>query len=153
VEKLVSSVARATAEQAAGAAQITTAAANLRMQADQTAKATAEQTKAVADMNTAANNVAKQIKLITRANREHSGGAEAFLNSLATIRGITERNANGAKEALNRTSGLLLTARRLAELAQTPNVRRSGKSGKSGRSAVTNGGWKNRKVRPKTRRR
>ena len=57
--------------------------------------------------------------MIARANREHSTAAAGFLASLRDIRGITERNANGAKETLNRTSGLLLNARRLTEMAET----------------------------------
>jgi len=106
-------------EQAAGAAQITSAAESMRVQAEQAAKATAEHSKAIADINTASNNVAKQIKVITRANREQAATAGEFLNRLGDIRGITERNATGAKETLHRTSGLLQNARRLTEMAET----------------------------------
>ena len=69
--------------------------------------------------------------LITRANREHSTAAAGFLASLGDIRGITERNANGAKETLNRTSGLLLNARRLTEMAETFATARSAAKAKT----------------------
>src|SRR4030095_1410910 len=136
-EKLVTSVARATAEQATAAEQITSAAENLRMQSEQTAKGTTEQAKAIADISAASNNVAKQIKLITRANREHSVAAEGFVTSLGDIRGITERNAIGAKETLNRTSGLLLNARRLTEMAET--LAATGSTSKAARGQIPNG--------------
>ena len=112
-ERLVANVARAMSEQATGATQITTAAESMRVQAEQAAKATAEQAQAITDLNGASNNIAKQIKLISRANREHSVVAAGFLTSLGEIKGITERNASGAKETVNRTNGLLNNARRL----------------------------------------
>ena len=106
----------------------------MRIQTEQAAKATAEQARAITDLSDASNNIAKQIKLISRANREHSVAAGGFLASLGEIKGITERNASGAKETVNRTNGLLNNARRLTEMAEMLSVAGKSKGG-NGRRA------------------
>jgi len=121
-------------EQATGTTQITAAAESMRIQTEQAAKATAEQARAITDLSDVSNNIAKQIKLISRANREHSVAAGGFLTSLGEIKGITERNASGAKETVNRTNGLLSNARRLTEMAEMLSVAGKSKSG-NGRRA------------------
>ena len=110
---MIISVSRAMQEQSVSVTQITSAADSMRQQTDQTAKAMAEQSRAVRDVAEAARSISKQIGLITRANREHSAAAVGLLNGLTEVRQVTERNAQGVKETLRSTGGLLERAESL----------------------------------------
>ncbi len=111
--KVIENVVRAMAEQGVAAGQITTAAESLRIQTEQAATATAEQAKAIKDVSTASENIVKQIKLISRANREHSSVSAAFLTSLKEIQHITGRNSVNAKDTLSRSENLRANSKTL----------------------------------------
>jgi methyl-accepting chemotaxis protein len=75
------------AEQAGAAAQITTAAASMRQQTEETAGALKEQARTMRAMLGAAQNASAQVGQITRATREHAAGSESVLRSLQEVRG------------------------------------------------------------------
>ena len=59
---------------------------SMRRETEQASRALAEQARGLKDMVTATQNTAKQMKLITHANREHSGVAGRLLDQLRDIR-------------------------------------------------------------------
>ena len=58
------------------------------------------------------------MKLITHANREHSGVAGRLLDQLRDIRQITERNAREVKETKGGATDLLRHAEELAGIVE-----------------------------------
>ncbi len=64
--------------------------------------------------------MSRQIKQITRANREHSGVAEAMLGQIGDIRRIADRNAAGVKETRGTTSRLRDQAQALTDDRRGP---------------------------------
>jgi methyl-accepting chemotaxis protein len=104
---MIASVSKAMNEQAAASEQGASAVNDMRRQAEQVARAMNEQGRAAKDINTATQNTSKQIAVVVRANREHSAAAGTILNSLADIRKITERNAQGVKETHRSSADLL----------------------------------------------
>ena len=127
--RMIAGVSRAMGEQATAATQITTAANSMRQQGDQLAKAIGEQARAARDMTAATTNISKEIGLITRANRQHLISAEQVLGTLADIRHITERNAQGVKATLSGTTNLIERARQLAEIVNGSKTERAGENG------------------------
>ena len=129
----------------------------MRQQSEQLTKALNEQTRAMREMTGASSDIAKQIKLITRANLEHSTGADSVLQMLSDVRKITERNAQGVQATLNETSGLIEQAQELSTImngfdslesdaapVDTPqNGEKSRGRGKKETAAADNGGGGN----------
>jgi methyl-accepting chemotaxis protein len=129
---MIAGISKAMREQAESAGQVAAAADSMRTQTEQLAKAMGEQTRAIKDMSDAARNIAKQVSLITRANREHSTVSAAVLNEITEIRGITERNAQGAKDTLRRASSLIDRAQSLNSVIE--GLGDDGRAGKKNKS-------------------
>jgi methyl-accepting chemotaxis protein len=132
--RMIANVTRAMLEQAAATQQITTAAASMRQQCEQTARATEEQSRAMRDMTTAAQNTARQIARITQANREHSVASGTFLGSLREIRDVTEQNARAGRDTKAGTDDLQRHAHDLTGLLAP-----AGLAGANGRAKRANG--------------
>jgi methyl-accepting chemotaxis protein len=90
----------------------------MRRQSDQTAKAMNEQTRAIKEMTTGTQNISKQIGLITRANREHSNVSTSILNSLTSIRQVTQRNVQDVKDTQRATTELLERSQNLKDVIE-----------------------------------
>jgi methyl-accepting chemotaxis protein len=88
----------------------------MRLQSEEVSKAMDEQARAMRDMTTASSDVAKQIAMVTKANLEHSSGAENILRMLSDIRQITDRNARGVGLTLTETDALLEQANQINSL-------------------------------------
>ena len=126
-------------EQATASAQVSTAVNSMRRETDQASRALAEQTRGLKDMVTATQNTAKQMKLITHANREHSGVAGRLLDQLRDVRQITDRNAREVKETRGSAVDLLRHAEELSGIVdrgasgnghQPTNGKRKGSNGR-----------------------
>src|ERR1051325_11667362 len=91
-----------------------------------------EQARAIKEMSDGARAVGKQINLITRANLEHSAASVTILNGLSDIRQITDRNAQGVKDTLRATDGLLERAQALNLVMDGLN--NNGQAGKKNRN-------------------
>jgi len=125
---MIVSVNQAMSEQATASAQISTAVNSMRRETEQAARALSEQTRGLKDMLTATQNTAKQMKLITHANREHSGVAGRLLDQLREIRQVTDRNAREVKQTRGSAADLLKHAEALTGI-----VDRSGGARTNGR--------------------
>jgi hypothetical protein len=104
----------------------------MRRQSEQVARAVAEQARAARDMTTAAQSISKEIGLITRSNRQHVTSAEQVLGTLTDIRRITERNARGVEATLGGTANLIARAQQLAELVGDAGAEGRGENGAGG---------------------
>jgi methyl-accepting chemotaxis protein len=132
--RLIGSVARAMTEQAAAATQITAAVDSMRRQSEEAARALAEQARAMRDISAASTNTAKQIKRIGVSNKDHVTGAARVVERLKDIRSITDRNARGVKATRGGTSDLLRHAEALVgELQSRAGRRPRGHNGANGR--------------------
>jgi methyl-accepting chemotaxis protein len=58
------------------------------------------------EISSGAQNVGKQIKLITSANRDHSGATTRLVGQLQAVRAVTQRNARAVEETRGETSVL-----------------------------------------------
>jgi methyl-accepting chemotaxis protein len=92
-------------------------------------------------MVSATQNTAKQMKLITHANRDHSGVAGRLLDQLREIRQISDRNAREVKETKGGAADLLRHAQELAGIVQRSDERAStnGRSATNGKRKGSNG--------------
>ena len=90
----------------------------MRQESGQAAKALTEQSRAIGETAAAAGSMSRQIKQITRANREHSGVAEALLAQVAEVRRIADRNAAGVKETRGTTTSLRDQAKALTSIVE-----------------------------------
>jgi hypothetical protein len=93
-------------------------------------------------MVTATQNMAKQMKLITHANRDHSGVTGRLLDQLREIRQITDRNAREVRETKGGASDLLRHAQELAGMVDHRGQRgksTNGSNGATGKRKGTNG--------------
>jgi methyl-accepting chemotaxis protein len=109
----------------------------MRAQTDQIAKTMIEQTRAIKEMSDGARNIGKQINSITRANREHSTASVGLLNNLSSIKQITERNAQGVRDTLRGTEGLIERARTLDSIIDSlsnSDLKDNGRAGKKSRN-------------------
>ena len=98
-QQMVASVARRWPSRRRRSTQISRGGRSMRQESDQAAKALTEQARGdEGDDRGRGATRRSQIKLITRANREHSGVAGALLEQLTEVRRITDRNAAGVKE-------------------------------------------------------
>jgi hypothetical protein len=70
-------------------------------------------------MTSTTGEIAKQIKLITRANIDHSNGAENILQMLSEVRQITGQNIQSVRQTQNETTDLAELAAEIAGLADT----------------------------------
>jgi methyl-accepting chemotaxis protein len=77
------------------------------------------------EMAKAAAFTAREIKTITQANKNHSAGAARLLSQLSEIRRITERNADGVRQARGGTADLLKQAETLTGLMDSAVAARS----------------------------
>jgi len=103
-------------EQSAAATQITSVTESMKIQSEQAARATAEQARTMKEMSKAAASTVRDIKALTHANKGHSAGAAQLVTQLAEVRRITERNADGVRQARGGTADLLKQAETLTGL-------------------------------------
>ncbi len=121
-------------------AQVSTAVNSMRRETEQASRALAEQTRGLKDMVTATQNTAKQMKLITHANRDHSGVAGRLLDQLRDIRQITDRNAREVKETKGGATDLLRHAEELAGIVERRwRASTNGRHGSNGKRKGSNG--------------
>jgi methyl-accepting chemotaxis protein len=92
-------------------------------------------------MASATQNTAKQMKLITHANRDHSGVAGRLLDQLRDIRQVSDRNAREVKETKGGAADLLRHAQELTGIVERSDERAStnGRSGANGKRKASNG--------------
>ena len=133
MERLVATVARAMSEQATATTQITTAAESMRIQTEQAAKRRRNR-RGRLPISAALPQHCEADQTDQPGQPRTFGRGGGISDSLGEIKGITERNASGAKETVNRTNGLLNNARRLTEMAEMLSVAGKSKSG-NGRRA------------------
>jgi len=128
----IATVTKAMVEQAAATSQITSAANTMRMQSEQAARATSEQARTMKEMAGASTAIARDVKLITVSNRNQSVSAAQLATSLADVRRITERNAEGVRQTRGGTAALLKQAETLSSLMGDafPRASTNGSSGR-----------------------
>jgi methyl-accepting chemotaxis protein len=128
-------------EQATASTQVSTAVNSMRRDTEQASRAMAEQSRGLKDMVTATQSTAKQMKLITHANRDHSGVAGRLLDQLRDIRQVTDRNAREVKETKGGATDLLRHAQELAGIVERAGERAStnGRNGSNRRRKGSNG--------------
>ena len=111
----------------------------MRRDTGQASRALAEQSRGLKDMLTATQNTAKQMKLITHANRDHSGVATRLLDQLRDIRQITDRNAREVKETRGGAADLVRHAEELSGIVAQSGRRAPGAHGGNGTSGKRKG--------------
>ena len=121
----IASVNRAMSEQATASAEVSAAVNNMRRDTGQVSRALAEQTRGLKDMVTATQNTAKQMKLITHANRDHSGVAVRLLEQLRDIRHITDRNVTEVMQTRVSAADLIKHAEELSVIVDRSAAKRS----------------------------
>jgi methyl-accepting chemotaxis protein len=84
------------------------------------------------EVATAAANITKQIRMISLANKDHSGGTARVLGQLKNVRAVSERNTQGVQETRGSTTDLVAQAEALRS-----SLQRSGSAG--GRQPRRNG--------------
>jgi methyl-accepting chemotaxis protein len=89
-------------------------------------------------MVSATQNTARQMKMITHANREHSGVAGRLLDQLREVRQITDRNAREVKETKGSAVDLLRHAEELSGIVDR-GARGNGHHPTNGKRKRSNG--------------
>ena len=75
-----------------------------------------EQARTAHEMTIGVGTVSKEAMRITNTNRNNLESAERVRENVSELRGIANRNADGVKATLTRTSGLADRARQLGEI-------------------------------------
>src|SRR5258705_2752250 len=97
----------------------------MQMQADHAARAYRKETRETREMAKAAASTASEIKTITQANKGQSAAAVRLVSQRSENRRITERNADGVRQARGGTADLLKQAETLTGLMDSAVAARS----------------------------